>query len=287
MTSPERAEDSAGRRTRDHGDGSAKAEDGGSRNGHQQQQQQEKQEHHDGQAVSRATIVTGIPEVDVTEQRKPFLQPDDKIRLPHTGTPRVNVAATYAHPEGTTHDGWAERHKHQTVLQQHCEFFDQDRDGVIWPVDTFNGLYTLGFGIFLSLLSTLIIHVNFSYATLPTWVPDPFFRIYLAKIHKAKHGSDSGTYDTEGRFVPQKFEDMFSKYADGRDFMNVADVRRLLHGQRLLADPIGWGGAFFEWTATYILLWPDNGRMAKEDIRGVYDGSIFYTVAARRKKAAA
>lgn len=28
--------------------------------------------------------------------------------------------------------------------------------------------------------------------------------------------------------------------------------------------------------ATYLLLWPDDGIMRKEDIRGVYDGSIFY-----------
>ena len=39
--------------------------------------------------------------------------------------------------------------------------------------------------------------------------------------------------------------------------------------------------------ATYLLLWPDDGIMRKEDIRGVYDGSIFYKKAeehGRRKK---
>jgi peroxygenase len=36
--------------------------------------------------------------------------------------------------------------------------------------------------------------------------------------------------------------------------------------------------------ATYIMLWPEDGRMMKEDIRGIYDGSIFYTIAARRAK---
>lgn len=28
--------------------------------------------------------------------------------------------------------------------------------------------------------------------------------------------------------------------------------------------------------ATYLLLWPEDGVMRKEDIRGIYDGSIFY-----------
>jgi hypothetical protein len=35
--------------------------------------------------------------------------------------------------------------------------------------------------------------------------------------------------------------------------------------------------------ATYLLLWPADGRMMKEDIRGIFDGSIFYTIAARRE----
>lgn len=123
-----------------------------------------------------------------------------------------------------------------------------DRDGIIWPRDTFVGFHKLGFGILLSLLAVFIIHANFSYPTLPAWIPDPFFRIYVVNTHKAKHGSDSGSYDTEGRFVPQRFEDIFSKYADGEDGLTIWNVLKLLKGQRLIADPIGWGGAFFECT---------------------------------------
>ncbi|CCF32576.1 hypothetical protein CH063_04936 [Colletotrichum higginsianum] len=229
-------------------------------------------------------VVTSIPEVPVTVQRKPFLQPELDQKLAHTGTPRANIAATYEKPNGTTERGWAQRHRHQTVLQQHCDFFDADNDGVIYPTDTFWGFRKLGFGIILSLLSVVIIHSNFSYPTLSGYLPDPLFRIYLANIHKDKHGSDTNTYDTEGRFNPQKFEDMFAKYAGGRDYMTVYDVLAMLKGQRLVADPIGWGGAFFEWTATYLMLWPADGRMTKEDIRGIYDGSIFYTIAARRSR---
>jgi peroxygenase len=35
--------------------------------------------------------------------------------------------------------------------------------------------------------------------------------------------------------------------------------------------------------ATYILLWPEDGIMRKEDIRKVYDGSIFYEIAAKQR----
>ena len=95
-------------------------------------------------------------------------------------------------------------------------------------------------------MSVLIIHGNFSYPTVPGWLPDPFFRIYLASIHRDKHGSDTGTYDSEGRFLPQKFEDVFAKYAEGRDYLTIRDIWEVLKGQRCILDPVGWGGAFFE-----------------------------------------
>lgn len=99
----------------------------------------------------------------------------------------------------------------------------------------------------------LVIHGNFSYPTVSGWLPDPFFRVYLANVHKDKHGSDTGTYDTEGRFVPQHFEDIFAKYAEGRDYLTMWDVAGVMKGQRCIADPIGWGGAFFE--CEYKVLW--------------------------------
>ena len=49
-------------------------------------------------------------------------------------------------------------------------------------------------------------------------------------------------------------------------------------------DPIGWGGSIFEWSATYLFLWPEDGRMKKEDVRRVYDGSIFFEFERREKE---
>lgn len=37
--------------------------------------------------------------------------------------------------------------------------------------------------------------------------------------------------------------------------------------------------------AIYILLWPEDGRMMKEDIRKMYDGSLFSEIARKRKTA--
>lgn len=113
-------------------------------------------------------------------------------------------------------------------------------------MDTYRGFRALGFNILLCLFSVFAIHFNFSYPTVPGHLPDPLFRIYLKNIHKDKHGSDSGTYDSEGRFVPQKFEDMFSKYADDRDYVTLKDVWNLLKGQRVLFDPFGWVAVILE-----------------------------------------
>ncbi|KAB2103290.1 hypothetical protein AG0111_0g8571 [Alternaria gaisen] len=227
-------------------------------------------------------VVVSIPDVPITEQRKPFVN-SESSKLQHTGTARANVASSAESPDGTP--GWKEKHSHQTVLQQHCDFFDRDHDSILWPQDTFVGFYRLGYGIILSIVAVFVIHSNFSYPTCSGWLPDPFFRIFLKNVHRDKHGSDTGTYDHEGRFVPQRFEDIFVKYAEDRDYLTIWDVGNVLKGQRCIADPTGWGGAFFEWIATYIMLWPEDGRMMKEDIRGIYDGSIFYTLAQRREKA--
>ena len=35
--------------------------------------------------------------------------------------------------------------------------------------------------------------------------------------------------------------------------------------------------------ATYLMLWPEDGKMKKEDIRRIYDGSIFYHIAEQRE----
>jgi peroxygenase len=98
----------------------------------------------------------------------------------------------------------------------------------------------------LSFIAAFIIHINFSLPTQSGWLPDPLFRIYLKNMHRTKHGGDTGTYDNEGRFVPQKFEEIFEKYAGGKEYLTFWEGVDMLRGQRNVSDPIGWGGATFE-----------------------------------------
>ncbi|TNY19509.1 Caleosin related protein-domain-containing protein [Rhodotorula diobovata] len=222
---------------------------------------------------------------------RPVAEEVDHIELTEPYVPRANIAATPEHPDGTVEGGWAKKHEHESVLQQHVHWWDPDHDGVIWPWDTFSGFHQLGFALFWCILSVFIIHPGFSWFTNESWIPNPLMPINVKHIHRAKHGSDAGVYDNAGRFVPARFEALFAKFGGdkgGITFWDGLRARRrplgMLRANRNIADPVGWTGAFFELVATYLLIWPKDGIMTKEDWRVVYDGSIFPVVAARERE---
>lgn len=55
----------------------------------------------------------------------------------------------------------------------------------------------------------------------------------------------------------------------------------------LLSEFSGWLAAFFEWFATYLLLWPANGVVSKESMRRVYDVSFPFSSFFRERHARA
>ncbi len=185
-------------------------------------------------------------------------------------------------------EAYSQRHADKTVLQQHCLFWDRDGDGVVWPQDTYIGFRELGFNIVLSIAAIFIIHFGFSYpSTLyHSWFPDPLFRVFLNGIHKCKHGGDTGTYDNEGRFVPQNYYNIYSKYdKDMKGGLTIREVFDLHKGQRVAMDPFGWFAMVFEWWTTVILTYDTKlGMCSFEDVRGVFDGSYFFQVAEYRRK---
>ncbi|KAI4871057.1 Caleosin-domain-containing protein [Hypoxylon rubiginosum] len=172
-----------------------------------------------------------------------------------------------------------------TALQQHVSFFDRDNDGIIWPSDVYNGFRELGFCILFS-LGSLLIPVFFSYPTRlgRSWMPDPLLRIYVDDVHKAKHGSDSGVYDFDGNFSPERFDRVFDRFdTSGTGGLGVGDLRELLSKDRCAADPAGWSFAFMEWWTTWLLLQKD-GRVWKDDLRACYDGTLFWKISEARSK---
>lgn len=74
----------------------------------------------------------------------------------------------------------------------------RNNDGILTPRDTWASFRDLGYGLVLSTLGTIVIHLFFSYPTLDTWVPDPLFSVHLDRIHRCIHGSHTGTYNSFG-----------------------------------------------------------------------------------------
>ncbi|KIY02769.1 uncharacterized protein Z520_01234 [Fonsecaea multimorphosa CBS 102226] len=230
--------------------------------------------------VDFALCVKGCP---VSQTRVPATDLYDYIDRP--GVARANLAVTTEVPHGSKEH--AAKYKDYTVLQQHVLFWDRDGDGCIYPWDTYVGFRELGFNVIFCILAVLIINLSFSYPTrlAHSYLPDPFFRVYVDSIHKAKHGSDSGVYDTEGRFIPQLFENLFSKWdKDGDGALRLSELASMIKGHRCAADPYGWGANFFEWGTTWLLLQKD-GKLYKEDLRQLYDGSLFWRIRDERKTA--
>jgi len=233
--------------------------------------------------TNNVEFALSVKQCPASQVRIPAADIDKSIDKP--GLARANLAVSTDVPQGSTSTGHASKFKDYTVLQQHVLFWDRDGDGVIWPYDTYIGFRELGFNILFSLVAVMIININFSYPTrlAHSYLPDPFFRVYVDSIHKAKHGSDSGVYDSEGRFIPQLFENLFSKWDKDNDgALRLSELFSMMKGHRCAADPFGWGANFFEWGTTWLLLQKD-GKIYKEDLRQLYDGSLFWRIRDARK----
>ncbi|KAF7131893.1 hypothetical protein RHSIM_Rhsim09G0038500 [Rhododendron simsii] len=183
----------------------------------------------------------------------------------------------------------------QNVLQKHVNFFDRDKDGVVYPWETFQGplslslslslfylfLFVLSFreigcGVLLSSLASVFINVGLSAKTRPGKFPSLLFPIEVKNIQKAKHGSDSGVYDTEGRFVLAKFEEIFGKHArTNANALTSDELMTMLKSNRVPKDYAGWIASYSEWKILYMLCKDKNGLLHRDTIQAVYDGTLF------------
>ncbi|KAL8727026.1 MAG: hypothetical protein Q9166_006324 [cf. Caloplaca sp. 2 TL-2023] len=182
-----------------------------------------------------------------------------------------------------------------TALQLHVAFWDYNNDSIITPIEIYNGFRDLGFCVLFS-LGGLLINFFFSYPTTlgHSWLPDPLFRIYTSSIHKAKHGSDSGVYSSDGHVRPALFDEIFERMDSSiagnisvadtsirQGSLDIGDLFRLHAKNRVAADPAGWSFAAMEWWTTWLLLQRD-GRIWEEDLRAMYDGTLFWKIREER-----
>ncbi|KAL9225525.1 hypothetical protein vseg_001435 [Gypsophila vaccaria] len=217
---------------------------------------------------------TVAPKAPITSERP--IKNDLESKLPKPYLARAMVASDTDNVSGT----WSHKHNNMSVMQQHVAFFDQNDDGIIYPLETLKGFRDLGFNIFASFIFTILVHSTMSYPTLPTWLPSPFFPIYVQNIHKCKHGSDSTIYDTEGRFVPANIENAFSKYGLTKpDKLSLKELWNMTQANRNVFDFFGWAASKIEWGVLYMIAKDDEGFLSKESVRRCFDGSLFEYVA--------
>ncbi|XP_012570586.1 probable peroxygenase 5 [Cicer arietinum] len=165
---------------------------------------------------------------------------------------------------------------HENVLQKHAGFFDLNKDGVIYPWETFQAMREIGSGLLLSTAAAVFINVSLSHSTRPVCFPSFLFPIEVKNIKFGKHGSDSGVYDSEGRFVASKFEEIFIKHAHTYpNALTHDELKEMIKTNREPNDFKGRIGGFVEWEVLYKLAKDKNGLLQKETIRGVYDGTLF------------
>ncbi|MFS7896315.1 putative plant seed peroxygenase [Helianthus anomalus] len=174
----------------------------------------------------------------------------------------------------------------QNVLKKHAVFFDRNNDGVIYPWETFQGFRAIGSGILLSTIAAVYINVSLSRKTRPgKRYPNLLFPINIVNITMGKHGSDSGVYDSHGRFVPSKIEEIFQKYArTNPEALTADELDEFLKGNREPKDYGGWIAGLTEWKTLYYLAKDKNGLLEKDTIKTVYDGSLFEKMAAETAK---
>ncbi|CAD6339626.1 unnamed protein product [Miscanthus lutarioriparius] len=148
------------------------------------------------------------------------------------------------------------------------------------------GFRAIGAGVPLSAFSSVFINGLLGPKTVPENEKAPGFKlpIYVKNIQKGKHGSDSGVYDANGRFVPEKFEEIFKKHAHTRpDALTGKELKELLKANREPNDFKGWLGGFTEWKVLYSLCKDEKGFLHKDTVRAVYDGSLFEKLEHERK----
>jgi peroxygenase len=112
----------------------------------------------DRKEINDPALSTVAPGAPVTSQRPVT---EYNLGIPYPQIPRALVAPDAENPSGTP--GYNNRGL--SVLQQHVSFFDRNKDGIIYPWETFQGFRAIGFNLLRSFFGMVFINGALSYCT--------------------------------------------------------------------------------------------------------------------------
>ncbi|KAI3878119.1 hypothetical protein MKX03_036918 [Papaver bracteatum] len=164
----------------------------------------------------------------------------------------------------------------QNILQKHAAFFDRNKDGVIYPWETFQGCRAIGLGLGVSTALAVFVNLALSGSTRPGKFPNLLFPIEVQNIVKGKHTSNTGVYDAEGNFDSAKFEEIFQKHSKANaDALTADELSGMLKSNRVPKDYKGSVGSWVEWKTFFSVCKDKNGLLQKETLRAFYTGDLF------------
>ena len=189
-------------------------------------------------------------------------------------TPATVALSSESQPSVGTED--------RTALQKHLDFFDQNKDGYVTVSESARGLSSLGIPSYKAWPGAFV--VNSVIGTMTYGYPST--TIDTSRIARAKHEGDTGVYDTQGKFVQAKFDELFTTFdVDGDGALNGPEIEALLTRNRK-----GDFGAALARLELPVLLkvagedkqvGDDTVRvLSRERLQEFYDGTLFYDIAA-------
>jgi peroxygenase len=165
-----------------------------------------------------------------------------------------------------------------TPLQKHVSFFDYNGDGYVTVLEDYRGLRALGIDPVSA--TAFASAINAALGTPTAGYPSLTISIY--GIANGVHGSDTGIYDSQGRFVPQAFDQLFADWdRNGSGGLDPAELVARTLDDADLGDLFGITASGAEFGLLYAVA-ADDGELTRERMRAFYDGTLFYVLAEER-----
>ncbi|KAG8997416.1 hypothetical protein FRB90_012511 [Tulasnella sp. 427] len=175
--------------------------------------------------------------------------------------------------------------KNPTDLQKHVAAFDRDGDGLITVADTCWALQKIGVSWIGAVIGCIVVHLFSSYVTQESWLPDPWFRIRIAGVHRIMHASSAGTFRQRGILDPVTFDSLFEMYGNpSEQTMTLQQVLTMWKNSRDMHDVFGTLANLGEWFGAWVALKGKDGKIKKEDLRSLIIGDYFHKAFGDAKK---